>query len=68
VIERESKNYPIAANWLKKAKKAYVQKGQTQQWQAYRKRSKNNISDGPPCRFSYGVSRGRCDEVQTKDP
>jgi uncharacterized Zn finger protein len=31
----DSKNYPIAANWLKKAKKAYAQMGQTQQWQVY---------------------------------
>jgi uncharacterized Zn finger protein len=35
MVEAKSDRYPIAANWLKRAKTAYTQMGQTQQWQAY---------------------------------
>jgi uncharacterized Zn finger protein len=43
----DSKNYPIAANWLKKAKKAYAQMGQTQQWQAYLQKVKEQYKRRP---------------------
>jgi uncharacterized Zn finger protein len=35
MVEVKSKNYPIAASWLKKAKKAYQQLGREAEWQAY---------------------------------
>jgi uncharacterized Zn finger protein len=36
LIEKtQSKLYPIAAHWLERAKKAYQQKGQNAEWQAY---------------------------------
>ena len=36
LIEKtQSKLYPIAARWLERAKKAYQQKGQDTEWQAY---------------------------------
>jgi uncharacterized Zn finger protein len=43
----DSKNYPLAANWLKKAKKAYAQMGQTQQWQAYLQKVKEQYKRRP---------------------
>ena len=38
MVEVKSKNYPIAAEWLKRAKKAHIQLGQTDKWRAYLKR------------------------------
>jgi len=35
MVEPKSKNYPIAAEWLKRAKKAYAKLGQTAEWRAY---------------------------------
>ncbi len=35
MAEPKSKNYPIAAEWLKRAKKAYALLGQTDEWRAY---------------------------------
>ena len=35
IIQTQSKLYPIAARWLDRAKKAYHQKGQEAEWQAY---------------------------------
>jgi uncharacterized Zn finger protein len=35
MIEVKSKNYPIAAEWLKRAKKAYTNLGQKTAWQKY---------------------------------
>ncbi|HKZ85283.1 MAG TPA: SWIM zinc finger family protein [Anaerolineae bacterium] len=35
MVEPKSKNYPIAAEWLKRAKKAYIRLGKTDQWQKY---------------------------------
>jgi uncharacterized Zn finger protein len=35
MVEAKSKNYPIAAEWLKRAKKAYAQLGQGNEWRAY---------------------------------
>jgi len=35
MVEPKSKNYPIAAEWLKRAKKAYAVLGQTDEWRAY---------------------------------
>jgi uncharacterized Zn finger protein len=31
----QSKNYPLVAQWLARAKKAYIVKGQASEWQAY---------------------------------
>jgi uncharacterized Zn finger protein len=47
MVEAKSKNYPIAANWLKKAKKAYSQMGQTQEWQAYLQKVKEQYKRRP---------------------
>jgi uncharacterized Zn finger protein len=35
MAEPKSKNYPFAAEWLKRAKKAYALLGQTDEWRAY---------------------------------
>jgi len=35
ILQTQSKLYPIAARWLERAKKAYHQKGQDAEWQAY---------------------------------
>jgi len=35
MTEVKSKNYPIAAEWLKRAKKAYAQLGQVDKWRTY---------------------------------
>jgi len=35
MTEAKSQNYPIAAEWLKRAKKAYAQLGQVDEWRAY---------------------------------
>lgn len=35
IVQTQSKLYPIAARWLERAKKAYHQKGQGAEWQAY---------------------------------
>jgi len=35
MAEPKSKNYPLAAEWLKRAKKAYTALGQADEWRAY---------------------------------
>lgn len=35
MVEAKSKNYPLAAEWLKRVKKAYALLGKTGEWQAY---------------------------------
>ena len=35
IVQTQSKLYPIAARWLERAKRAYHQKGQETEWQAY---------------------------------
>jgi uncharacterized Zn finger protein len=47
MIEVKSQNYPIAANWLKKAKKAYKQLGQLPEWQAYLDKTKEKYKRRP---------------------
>lgn len=47
MVEVKSKNYPIAANWLKKAKKAYAQMGQNHEWQAYLQKVKEQYKRRP---------------------
>ena len=47
MVKADSKNYPIAANWLKKAKKAYTQMGQTQQWLVYLEKVKEQYRRRP---------------------
>jgi len=47
IAEAKSDRYPIAANWLKKAKKAYAQMGQAQQWQAYLQKVKEQYKRRP---------------------
>ena len=47
MVEVKSKNYPIAAEWLKRAKKAYVQLGQTGEWKAYLQKTKEKYSRRP---------------------
>jgi len=47
MVEAKSDRYPIAANWLKKAKKAYAQMGQAQQWQVYLQKVKEQYKRRP---------------------
>ncbi len=47
MVEAKSKNYPIAANWLKRAKKAYTQMGQAHEWQAYLQKVKDQYKRRP---------------------
>jgi uncharacterized Zn finger protein len=35
ILKTQSNLYPAAARWLERAKKAYRQKGQDAEWQAY---------------------------------
>jgi uncharacterized Zn finger protein len=47
MIEAKSKNYPIAAEWLKRAKKAHTTLRQTAEWKAYLQRTKEKYSRRP---------------------
>ena len=47
MVEPKSKNYPIAASWLKRAKKAYAHLGQTREWQAYLNKIKEQYKRRP---------------------
>ena len=47
MAEAQSKNYPFAANWLKRAKKAYTQMGQTREWQIYLQQVKEQYKRRP---------------------
>lgn len=47
MVEAKSDRYPIAADWLKRAKKAYAQLGQAQQWQAYLQKVKEQYKRRP---------------------
>jgi uncharacterized Zn finger protein len=47
MVEPKSKNYPIAAGWLKRAKKAYQHLGQTQEWKSYLQKLKEKYSRRP---------------------
>ncbi len=47
MTEPKSKNYPLAANWLKRAKKAYQHLGQTPEWKSYLQKLKEKYSRRP---------------------
>jgi len=47
MAEAKSKNYPIAAEWLKRAKRAYAELGQTDEWKAYLQNTKAKYSRRP---------------------
>ena len=47
MAEPKSKNYPIAAEWLKRAKKAYAQRGRGNEWQAYLQKLKEHYKRRP---------------------
>ncbi len=47
MVEPKSKNYPIAAEWLKRAKKAYAKMGQTAEWQKYLEKLKEQYKRRP---------------------
>ncbi|MBI3240781.1 MAG: SWIM zinc finger family protein [Chloroflexi bacterium] len=47
MTEPKSKNYPFAAGWLKRAKKAYQHLGQTQEWKSYLQKLKEKYSRRP---------------------
>jgi len=47
MTEANSKNYPIAAEWLKRAKKAYAQLRQVDEWRAYLKRTTEKYKRRP---------------------
>jgi len=44
MAEPKSKNYPIAADWLKRAKKAYTVLGQADEWKAYLQKTREKYS------------------------
>jgi uncharacterized Zn finger protein len=45
--EAKSKNYPIAATWLKRAKQAYKFLGKTDEWQKYLRETKEKYKRRP---------------------
>jgi uncharacterized Zn finger protein len=45
--EAKSKNYPIAATWLKRAKQAYKLLGKTDEWKRYLEETKENYKRRP---------------------
>jgi len=47
MAEPKSKNYPIAANWLKRAKKAYTVLGQADEWKACLQKTREKYSRRP---------------------
>jgi uncharacterized Zn finger protein len=47
MAEAKSKNYPFAAEWLKRAKKAYTQLGQNHEWSDYLQKIKEKYSRRP---------------------
>lgn len=47
MVEPKSKNYPFAAGWLKRAKKAYQHLGQTPEWKSYLQKLKEKYSRRP---------------------
>lgn len=47
MVEPKSKNYPYAANWLRKAKAAYAQLGQQEKWQKYLQKLKEEYRRRP---------------------
>lgn len=47
MTEANSKNYPLAGNWLKRAKKAYSSLGQADEWKVYLQKTKDKYSRRP---------------------
>ncbi len=47
MLEAKSKNYPHAASWLKRAKRAYAELGQAEAWKIYLKKTKEQYSRRP---------------------
>ncbi len=47
MVEAQSKNYPIATEWLKRAKKTYVLLGQADEWKVYLQETKEKYSRRP---------------------
>ena len=47
MVEAKSQHYPLAAGWLKRAKQAYAQLGQTREWQAYLQKVKEQYKRRP---------------------
>jgi uncharacterized Zn finger protein len=47
MYEPKSKNYPIAAAWLKRAKQAYKLLGKTEEWQKYLRETKEKYKRRP---------------------
>jgi uncharacterized Zn finger protein len=47
MVEPKSKNYPLAAAWLRRAKQAYIHLGRTQEWQAYLQQLKEEYRRRP---------------------
>lgn len=45
--EAKSKNYPIAAAWLKRAKQAYTLLGKTDEWKRYLEETKEKYKRRP---------------------
>jgi len=54
MVEPKSKNYPIAAGWLKRAKKAYAKLGQTAEWQKYLEKVKEQYKRRPALQAQLG--------------
>jgi uncharacterized Zn finger protein len=47
IVKTQSKYYPHAAEWLRRAKAAYAQMGQTGEWQKYLSKLKEQYSRRP---------------------
>ena len=47
IAETQSKYYPAAADWLRKAKAAYAQMDQTSQWEKYFQQLKGQYKRRP---------------------
>jgi uncharacterized Zn finger protein len=47
MVEPKSQNYPLAAAWLQRAKKAHAALGQTAEWRAYLDRVKEQYRRRP---------------------
>ena len=47
MVEPKSKNYPLAAAWLNRAKKAHIALGQTAEWREYLDRVKETYRRRP---------------------
>jgi uncharacterized Zn finger protein len=55
MVEAKSRHYPIAADWLKRAKQAYAQMGQDHEWQTYLAKLKEQYRRRPALQTHLGL-------------